>query len=111
MAGTLYIAEYGNIQAYPTPDTAQVAQSPSVALQNLAMTSTAATASAAFNLNTQIVRLYTDTNCWVLFSPLGTSICTATATAVPLTAYLPEYFGVRVLGTAATQGLSVISSA
>lgn len=96
---TLFIAEFGVIQAYPDTSSAQVVKTPPVALQSLALSSSASTSCAAFNGNTQIVRLYADTQCWVTFSAiqastLGTTVATATATSIPLGAAAPEYFGV-----------------
>ena len=115
MTGILYIAEFGQIQAYPTQDTAQIAKTPQIAMQAVAMSSSAIASSAAFNANTQIVRLMADTNCWIAFSAVGTTIATANATSIPLVAYLPEYFGVDALkgggASATTQAISVLSSA
>jgi hypothetical protein len=92
---TLYIAEFGNIQAYPTTDSAQIAKAPTVATpMAMTLSSSASVISTAFSANTQIVRLYADTQCWVLFSAVGTSIATALATSIPIAAAQPEYFGV-----------------
>lgn len=116
MTGTLYIAEFGQIQAYPTvSDSAQIARTPAIVLQAVAMSSSTVASCAPFNVNTQIVRVSTDTNCWLVFSAIGTSIATANATAMPLWANTTEYFGVDTLrgggAAATTQIISVLSSA
>jgi len=116
MTGTLYITEFGQIQAYPTLDTAQIAKAPAITSQAVAISSTTAAVCTAFNANTQIVRLTTDTNCWVVFSAVGSATVTAAnATSMPLWANTVEYFGVDTLRgvgpTPVTQVVSVLSSA
>ncbi len=105
---TLIIVEFGNIQAYPTTESAQIAKTPPVAIQAMALTSTSSTSCAAFNGNTQIVRLQSDTNCYITFGALGTSVATAVATSMPLSAGQPEYFGVN--GGAGTSVLAALSA-
>lgn len=91
---TLYVAEFSGVQAYPSNETPQVALTPSVGLQTVTMTTAFSTTSSTFSLNTFIVRLFSDTNCWIKFSSIGTTVATANATAIPLAASSPEYFGV-----------------
>ncbi len=107
---TLYIAEFGNIAAYPGTDSAQIAKVPALALQTRAITSTSSTSSAAFNANTQIVRLVTDTQCWVTFGAIGTTVATANATAIYLPANVPEYFGVLQNYTSGTTAVVAVLS-
>lgn len=116
MTGILYIAEFGQVLSYPTvSDSAQIAKTPAIVLQNVAMSSSAVATCAPFNINTQIVRISADTNCWIVFSAIGTSIATANATAMPIWANSVEYFGVDALrgggASATTQIISVLSSA
>ncbi len=88
----LNIVEFKQIQQFWT-NAAQIAQQPLVTTQSITITGTMAT-SAAFNSNTNIVRLYSDTNCAIEFSQTATTVCTAIATSMPLAAFSPEYFGV-----------------
>jgi hypothetical protein len=84
---TLYITEYSQQGADTSAHTIPAALVPEVTVQALSISSTSAP-SAAFNARTTIVRLQTDTACWVTFatSPV------ATASMTPLAPNTPEYF-------------------
>lgn len=116
MTGILYIAEFGQVQSYPTvSDSAQIAKTPAIAFQAVSISSSAVATCSPFNANTQIVRVTTDTNCWITFSAVGTTLATANITAMPIWANTVEYFGVDTLrgggASATTQIISVLSSA
>lgn len=90
---TLNIVEFRQIQTFFTEGTAQIAMCPPVTTQSITITGTNAT-SAAFNANTNIVRLQSDANCSIAWSLTTSTIATATATSFLLIAGAPEYFGV-----------------
>jgi hypothetical protein len=81
----LYISEY----TQNTIDLPVVASEPSTASQ--AVTFTTSTQSAAFRNDTRLVRLHTDTNCFVKF---GTNPTATTATDARMAANQTEYFRV-----------------
>ena len=68
---------------------AQAVKEPSIATQAIAFTT--ATPSAAFNPLTRIVRVTTDTQCYIAFGASPT----ATANSMLLPAFGVEYFGVN----------------
>lgn len=86
---TLYITEYSQQGADSSAHTVPAALVPEVAVQAVAISGTSA-ASAAFAGNTTIVRLQSDTACWVTFATSPT----ATTSKTPLSANSPEYFSV-----------------
>lgn len=81
-----------------------LARAPALAQQ--VITFSTATASAAFNAKTNMVRLISDTICSIEFAEAGKLAAAATvaATAVKLNAQVPEYFYVAPGGS-----LNVIS--
>lgn len=96
---TLYITEYGKLGQVAVPSygpsaPTQAALEPALANQAIAISGTSA-ASATFGANTMLVRLWTDTACWVTFdtAPVATNVKT------PLAANMPEYFCVPIGGT------------
>lgn len=96
---TLYITEYGKLgqvalDGFGPSGPTQAALEPALANQAVAISGTSA-ASSAFNANTMLVRLYTDTACWVTFATSPT----ATNAKTPLAANAPEYFAVPLGGT------------
>ncbi len=86
---TLFITEFSQQGADLSAHTVPCALVPEVAVQALTI-SNASAPSAAFNAATTIVRLQTDTACWVTF---GTTPV-ATASKTPLAVGTPEYFAV-----------------
>lgn len=97
----LNIVEFRNIQAYPTEESAQIAAANVVTTQEVTPTGSSTTC-VAFNANTQMVRLCSDTTVGIAFSVVSTfvagiatsSIATANATSLRIVANIPEYFGV-----------------
>jgi len=85
---SLYISEYQHIGSVEH-DTIQAPLEPSVATQKIAYTSAAA--SAAFNANTQFIRVIASADVHLLFSANPT----ATATSMFLPANTVEYFAVN----------------
>lgn len=87
---TLYITEFDrqgrDIDSYPSP----VAAWPPVAQQAITISSTSAQ-SAALNAQTTLVRLHTDTACWI---EVGSNP-TATNAKMKMPADSTEYFSVR----------------
>lgn len=92
----LHISEYNAILKTNVGDdpvsgdgTAQTVKEPSITTQAIAFD--AATSSAAFNPLTRIVRIATDTQCYIVFgsSPI------ATANSMLLPEFGVEYFGVN----------------
>lgn len=114
MADALSIVEFRAVLAYPGTDTSQIAATPAVAYQSIAISSSASVACAPFTVDTNIIRVQSSTACYLVFGPIGTSIATATATGLPLSGGVAEYFGVNVNGVAlvnaTTQVLAVISA-
>jgi hypothetical protein len=103
---TLYVTEYGQLAqvalaGFGPSGPTQAAQEPALTNQAVAISSTSA-ASSAFQANTMLVRLQSDTNCWVTFA----TDPTATASLTPLTAGVPEYFGVPLGGTYKVAGIT-----
>ena len=92
----LHISEYNAILKTNVGDdpvsgdgTAQAVKEPSITTQ--AVSFAAATASAAFNPLTRIVRVVSDTQCYIVFGAAPT----ATANSMLLPAFGVEYFGVN----------------
>ena len=83
---TMYISEYRGIQTGPNGEPIQAGSEPSVATQ--AVTFTTATASAAFNVATNLVRISCDAEAHLSF---GTGP-TATTSHLQMQADSPEYF-------------------
>ena len=87
---TLYISEFqttGNAGF----NTVQAARQPAMADQPVTISSVSAQ-SAAFNEKTSLVRVQTDTACFITF---GTNP-TATTSKTPIAVNVPEYFAVPV---------------
>jgi hypothetical protein len=96
---TLYITEYGKLgqvalEGFGPSGPTQAAMEPALTNQAVSISGTSAS-SSAFQANTMLVRLQTDTACWIVF---GTGP-TATASNTPLAANAPEYFCVPLGGT------------
>lgn len=90
---TLVIVEFASSVIWPTAGV-PIALAPPVATQTVVL-GAGSVMCAAFNGNTNIVRLQTDTNCAIQFTLIGTTIATAISTgSMPLAANAPEYFGV-----------------
>ncbi len=87
----LYISEYAQLMPSPVGGQGQVPQEPPLATQ--IVTFTTHTESSAFNAKTRIVRLHTDTVCFVQF---GTAPVAVTATDARMAANQTEYHGVPV---------------
>lgn len=106
---TLIIVEFASSVIFPTAGV-PVAMQPPVATQTVVLGSSSVMC-AAFNQNTNVVRLQSDTNCAVQFTPIGTTVATATATSMPLVASQPEYFGVQLnaipLGTGVAMAMAL----
>ena len=98
---TLSILEFGNLAGAMNGGNAQAALGPPVAKQTIAIGSTS-TASATFNSQTRLLRIATDTNCYIAMSTAPTATSTG---AWPMFAGTVEYFG-----TKAGQKLAVIST-
>ena len=96
----LKVAEFTDVGMVPP----SLAKAPALAQQ--VITFSAATASAAFNAKTNMVRLISDTICSIEFSATSAPATAATtaATAIKLNAQVPEYFYVTAGGS-----LSVIA--
>lgn len=86
---TVYIAEFQVIQDIGAL-IAQIASAPPVAEQTIAIGG-ASVSSAAFNYNTNVIRVTTDAICSIAIGVTPT----ATATTMRLSADHVEYFGVR----------------
>lgn len=86
----LNITEYSGILAYWTTASAQMVVQPSVTVQNVAIAGASAQ-SAAFNANTNIIRINTDAICAVLVGSSPTALTSSTRLVVGQT----EYFGVK----------------
>lgn len=86
---TLYITEFAFQGKDGANDVAPVVQQPPLAEQTRSVSGTSAQ-SSALNDQTQMVRLMTDTACFVLFGANPT----ATSSKMPMAANVPEYFGV-----------------
>ena len=84
---TLYITEFSQQGADTSAHTVPAGLVPEVAVQALSISSSSA-ASSPFNARTTIVRLQSDTACWVTFATSPT----ATTSKTPLAANVPEYF-------------------
>lgn len=84
---TLYISEYANLGKDQRGQWVPVALEPAITDQAVTISAVSAQ-SAALNALTTVVRLQTDTACWVLF---GTNP-TATTSKKPLNAGQTEYF-------------------
>ncbi len=107
---TLVIVEFASSVIFPTAGVA-VVMAPPIATQTVVL-GAASLMCAPFNQATNIVRLQTDTNCAIQFTPLGTTIATAVSTgSMPLSAFAPEYFGLPSLayslGTAVAPGFAL----
>lgn len=88
---TLYITEFSDISvSFVRGNLAQIATQPPVVDQTPVAISGASAQSAAFNANTTLVRIHTDSICSILF---GTNPTAATTNA-RLVAGQTEYFGV-----------------
>lgn len=92
----LHISEYNAIHKTNVGDdpvsgdgVAQTIKEPSITTQAISFTS--AESSAAFNDSTRIVRLVSDTQCYIVFGAAPT----ATANSMLLPALGVEYFGVN----------------
>jgi len=86
---TLYIKEYQYVASTRQQSYVQIGQEPPVAEQTVAIGGASAQ-SAAFNANTQYVRLHTDAICSVAFGANPT----ATISNGRMAANQTEYFGV-----------------
>lgn len=86
----LYITEYADM-AQTVRGGAQIAQSPALAAQTVAIAGASAQ-SSAFNALTTFVRVHTDAICSIVISTNPT----ATATSKRMAADQTEYFGVPV---------------
>lgn len=86
----LFITEYADM-AQTVRGGAQVAQSPAVAAQTVAIAGSSAQ-SSAFNVATTYIRVHTDAICSIVISTNPT----ATATSKRMAADQTEYFGVPV---------------
>lgn len=84
---TLYITQFSQQGADTSAHTIPAALVPEVAVQALTISGTSA-ASSAFAGNTTIVRLQSDTACWITFATSPT----ATTSKTPLAANTAEYF-------------------
>ena len=98
---TLFITEFSQQGADFSAHTVPCALVPEIAVQALTI-SNASAASSVLNGATTIVRLQSDTACWVTF---GTSP-TATASKTPLAANVPEYFSVISSTTLKVAGIT-----
>lgn len=87
---TLYVTEYAD-SAQTVRGAAQIAQSPALAGQTVAIGGSS-TQSAAFNALTTFIRVHTDAICSIAISTNPT----ATTTAKRMAADQTEYFGVPV---------------
>lgn len=88
------IVEFGVIQAYPDNSSAQIPLTPPVATYELTPTGSSQMVATAVNVNTQMVRISTDTTCRIAFG-IGTAAATANATSLRISADAVEYFGVN----------------
>lgn len=86
----LNITEYSGVSNKTGAPVAIVALPP-VATQNITLTTTSAAAANAFNPATKLVRLQTDTLCFIR---IASTTPTAVNTDMPLAPGLPEYFEV-----------------
>lgn len=86
----MYIQEYAGTGMAAGGSAVQVGQEPKLAGQ--AVTFTTTTASAAFNADTELVRIVCDAAAHIEF---GSSAPTATTSHAPIAANTPEYFGVK----------------
>lgn len=84
---TLYISEFAGL-ASGMGQSVQVAQLPPLAQQTRTVSAAAASA-AAFGAGTRLVRLQTDTACFIAIDEA------ATVAKMPLSANVPEYFSVK----------------
>ena len=90
---TLSIVEFASSVIFPT-GSVPIALAPPVAMQTVTLSGSSQMC-VAFNGNTNMVRVQTDTNCAIAFAPIGTTIATTVfLTSLPLAAGNPEYFGV-----------------
>lgn len=104
----LYITEYASLGGQ-----VPAALEPALAIQTVAIGATALL-SAAFNLQTRIVRLHSDTICSVKFGPATPSASTpvATANTTRLATNQTEYFtvGPEFCASGAAFAVSVITN-
>lgn len=84
----LFISEYAKKATDQRGHQVEAGEEP--ALTHQKVTFTTSTASAAFNNETAFVRLISDTDCYLLFSPAPTAV---TATNILLKANTVEFFG------------------
>lgn len=85
---TLYITEYGGLQATPSSPAMNAPVAPSLADQAIAIGASSAQ-SAAMSAQTRLVRLFADAKCFVKFGTDPT-----VTTNLPLEAGVAEYFQV-----------------
>lgn len=94
---TLYVTEFSGLSmgwnggTIPTDGLIQIAAAPALANQIVSMGSGASTPSGAFTGTTHIIRVISDTTCWI---DIGTTPA-ATNAKMLIVANSPEYFGVR----------------
>lgn len=86
---TLYISEYSDLAKTSVDFKFQAPQEPALADQTVTISGTSAQ-SSAFNANTRLVMVVTDTACHIIFG----SSPTATTSKKLLPANVPMYFGV-----------------
>jgi hypothetical protein len=86
---TLYITEFAFQGKDGAEDVTPIAQQLPLAEQTRSLSASSAQ-SSALNAQTRLVRLQTDTACFILFGANPT----ATTSKMPLAVAVPEYFGV-----------------
>lgn len=89
--GTLTIVEFTNSGADSRGNQVQAAELPPVTVQNISSSSSSAQ-SAVLNDSTALIRVSSDTDCYIVVDANPTATA---ATGVPLAAGTAEYFTVR----------------
>jgi len=89
----LYITEFAEIEIMAGGRIGQFAKQPPLAEQAIA-NGGGNTVSAAFNANTQFVRLHTDSICAIEFGTSPTAVAAGATGTARLAANQTEYFGV-----------------
>jgi hypothetical protein len=88
---TLYIQEYLEVASDSKGSIVQAGKEPAITSQKVTFSSTHGE-SATFNMNTNFIRIFSDTACYIKF---GDTPIAVTATGIPLAANTAEFFAVH----------------
>ena len=102
----LYITEFADFGTTKNGRTGQVAEQPPLAEQTIALTSSSAQ-SSAFNTNTSLIRLHTDSICAVEFGTDPTAVASGGGSPTArMAANQTEYYTVPNGGTYMVAGIT-----